>query len=369
MTTTRAAVVRETSGPFTIEELELDDPRDTEVRVRMAASGICHTDAIVRDGERPTPLPVVLGHEGAGIVEAVGAAVRGVREGDHVVLSMNTCGRCPKCLAGENTYCDESWARNFGARRPDGSTAFSRSGGELVGSHFFGQSSFSQLTNADERSVVVVDPELPLELLGPLGCGLQTGAGSVINVLRPGPGSSFAVFGAGAVGLAGLLAARLIGCERIIAVDIHASRLALAEELGATDVVDARAGDVAAQIAELTGGAGVSTALDTTGIPDVLRAAVDALAVRGTLGIVGGGPPGATTPIDTSQLNRGWTLRLIIEGDAVPQQFIPMMIRHWQAGRFPFDRLITQYPIAQINEAFADSAAGTTIKPVVIHGG
>lgn len=365
---TRAAVVREPHGDLLIEELELDDLRPTEVRVRMVATGVCHTDAVVRDQIYPTPLPAVLGHEGAGVVDSIGSAVTTVAPGDHVVLSVNTCGQCKNCLEGASTYCESLYALNFGGRRADGTTALSDEADEAVSSHFFGQSSFATFATADERAVVKIADDVPLELMGPLGCGIQTGAGAVMNSLAPRAGTSIAIFGAGAVGLSALLAAVAVGCGRIIAVDVNPERLALARELGATDTVDAREPDVAGRIRELTGD-GVDFALETSGRSDVLRQAADALAVRGTVGVVGAQAPGSETAFETGlSMTRGWSLKMIIEGDSIPQVFIPRLIELWRQGRFPFDRLVRNYPFEQINEAFAASERGEVIKPVVVFG-
>ena len=363
---TEAAVVREKDGPFQLEQVELDDLRADEVRVRLVGAGVCHTDAVVREQIYPTPLPAVLGHEGSGVVEAVGEAVVGVAVGDHVVLSVNTCGRCRQCLAGEGSYCTDLYARNFGGTRPDGSTALRDQDGGQLSSHFFGQSSFARRANVQARSVVPIPADVPLELMGPLGCGIQTGAGAVMNALRPEAGSSLAVFGAGAVGLSAVLAARAVGCGRIVAVDVVPERLTLAQELGATDVVDARDGDAAERIMELTSGQGVDYALETTGVAAVLRTAADSLAIRGTVGVVGAQAPGEETAFETGlSMTRGWRLQMIIEGDAVPQTFIPRLVELWRQGRFPFDRLVTFYDLADIEQAFADSKAGGTIKPVL----
>jgi aryl-alcohol dehydrogenase len=284
-----------------------------------------------------------------------------------VVLSVNSCGRCRQCLAGDNTYCADLYARNFGGTRPDGSTALrDPENREAISSHFFGQSSFARRANVQARSVVPVPPDVPLELMGPLGCGIQTGAGAVMNSLRPPAGSSIAVFGAGAVGLSAVLAAQAVGCAQIVAVDIVPERLSLAKELGATDTVDARDGDAAERIKELTGGLGVDFALETSGVAAVLRTAADSLALRGTVGLVGAQAPGQETSFETGlSMTRGWKLQMIIEGDAVPQTFIPRLIELWRKGRFPFDRLVTFYDFADIEKAFADSAAGGTIKPVL----
>ena len=254
--TTQAAVVESGGAPFTLVEVELDEPRADEVLVRMTAAGLCHTDLGVASGGLPFPLPGVLGHEGAGVVERVGAAVTSVVPGDHVLLSFTSCGGCGNCRGGHPAYC-ATWLPDnlIGGARRDGSATITR-GGEPLGGHFFGQSSFARLAVADERSVVKVDPSAPLETIAPLGCGVQTGVGAVWNVLRPGPGSTVVVAGAGAVGLSAVMAAALTPALQIVAVDVVPSRLDLARKLGATHVVDASTEDLPARIAEITGGAG-----------------------------------------------------------------------------------------------------------------
>ncbi len=362
---TRAAVVRGAHQPFEIATVELDDPRPDEVRVRMVASGVCHTDAVVRDQMVPTPLPAILGHEGAGIVEAIGVNVTTVLPGDSVVLSLNTCGKCEQCLTGHVAYCTQMSALNFGGRRADGSTAFSDDSGP-ISSHFFGQSSFAAHTNAPERSVVKVDADLPLELLGPLGCGIQTGAGAVLNSLEVPTGSTFAVFGTGAVGSSAILAAVVAGCTTIIAVDNVGSRLDLAKELGATHVINSGTQDVAAEVERITRGRGIDNAVDTTGVPAVLRQAADVLGIRGTVALIGAAAMGSEVHFEIgASLAKGWHFRTIIEGDAVPQVFIPQLIALWRQGRFPFDKLVRTYSLEDINQAFEDSRSGKVLKPVL----
>lgn len=365
---TTAAIATAPNTPFSIDAIELDDLRPDEVRVQMVASGVCHTDAAVRDGVIPTRFPVVLGHEGAGIVEAVGSAVQSVRPGDHVVLSANSCGHCAQCLSGRLAYCDDLYERNFAAHRPDGTTAFTNQTGEPVGSTFFGQSSFAAFSNVAERSVVPVDPDVDLTLVAPLGCGMQTGAGAILNELRPHPGASVAIFGTGAVGMAALLATRLTGATSIIAVDVVDSRLELADELGATHTINSRTENTAERLRHITAGHGVDFALDTTGIPAVLRTAVDALAVRGTAALVGSSRAGTEAHFEIGEsLNKGWTFKTIIQGSSVPQTFIPALIGLWKQGRFPFDRFIRHYPHAGITTAFDDAERGVVIKPVIVY--
>ena len=360
-----AAVARKVHAPLEFAALDLGGLGPNEVRVRMVATGVCHTDALVRDGVLPGTMPIVLGHEGAGIVEEVGTAVTSLAPGDHVVLGFNSCGTCSQCISGHPAYCATFPPLNFGGERPDGSTSLSE-GGARVGSHFFGQSSFATLANVAERSVVRVSDSVPLELLGPLGCGITTGAGTVLNVLKPPTGSSIVIFGAGAVGNAALLAAVVAGCSTIVMVDIVPARLALALELGATHVVNGLQEDSVARIREITG-LGAGFAIDTTGNPRVFRQMVDALAPQGHAALVGAAAPGVEASIDIGTfLINSPTITAVIEGDAIPQSFIPHLVGLFEAGRFPFDRLVKTYPFSEINQAFADSEAGTTIKPVVL---
>ncbi|MFW0873046.1 NAD(P)-dependent alcohol dehydrogenase [Rhodococcoides corynebacterioides] len=365
-TTITAAVARSTGDPLTIESLELDELRSNEVRVRMVASGVCHTDAIVRDGIYPTPLPAVLGHEGAGVVEGIGSDVTTVAVGDHVVLSAAYCGKCVQCRSGRVAYCENLFAEDFGGRRHDGTTSLTSESGP-VSSHFFGQSAFSTHANVVETSIIKVDKNVPLETLAPLGCGLQTGAGAVLNDLRPAPGTSIAVFGTGAVGSAAIMAARIAGCTTVIAVDLHDSRLELAETIGATHTVNGRTDDVVERIADITGGAGLNFALDTTAVPAVLQQAAASLGIGGTVALVGAAAPGTEVTFEIgASLVKGWTFKTIIQGSSVPQQFIPRLVELFEQGRFPFDKLIRHYRFDDINTAFADSENGSTIKPVVV---
>jgi aryl-alcohol dehydrogenase len=277
-----AAVVYEKSGPFNLERLELDRPDDDEVLVRMVATGVCHTDLAARDQHLPIPLPGVFGHEGAGVVEQIGARVTKVRPGDHVVLSWKYCGACPSCLSGAQSYCRDFFPHNFSGARPDGRITM-RKGDQPIHGSFFGQSSFATFSLTHEKNVVPVRRDTPLEVLGPLGCGVLTGTGAVIHSLRPKAGSSIAVFGAGTVGLSAVMAAAICGCTTIIAVGLNAERLKLAMELGATHAVSARQDDPVAAIRDLTGG-GVQFSLECVGAPAVLRQAVEALAMPGVCG-------------------------------------------------------------------------------------
>ena len=359
-----AAVVWEPQGSFSLEEVELEEPRAGEVLVRIMAAGVCHTDLATRDGGLPPVPPVVLGHEGAGVVERVGQGVTKVSPGDHVVLTFGFCGNCPNCKRGRPSYCSMFMAHNAAGIRMDGTTPLS-SGGRPINGLFFSQSSFATHAIATERNAIKVPADAPLELLGPLGCGIQTGAGSVLNALQPRPGQSIAVFGAGSVGMAAVLGAVVAGCTTIVAVDLNRDRLALAAELGATHTIDPTQGDPVQTIRDATGGAGADYSLECTGVPQVLRQAFDCLAVPGLCGAVGVAPLGTEVGLDTFTLLVGRGVRGIIEGDSVPDVFIPAMVELWQQGRFPFDRLIRHYDFAQINEAATDSEKGVTLKPVL----
>ena len=362
----QAALVRKVGGPFRIETVDVGAPREHEVRVRMIATGMCHTDLVVRDGF-PVPLPIVLGHEGAGVVESVGAQVLSLRPGDHVVLSFNSCATCPNCAADRPAYCYNLLAHNFSGVRPaDGTSALSQSGEKVYG-NFFGQSSFGTYAIAHERNAVKVNASLPLELLGPLGCGIQTGAGAVVNSLRLKAGESLAIFGGGAVGLSALLGARAVDGGMVIVVEPNAVRATVAKQLGATHVINPQeAVDVLARIRELSGG-GVNYALDTTGIPAVIGVAVETMLPNGMLGLIAVPPPDAMLPANMmSMLVRGVGVKCITEGDADPKQFIPRMIDWYHAGRFPFDRLVTKFRFDQINEAAHASVKGEAIKPVLV---
>lgn len=360
-----SAVLRGVGQPFSLETVELEAPREREVLVRVVSTGICHSDLAVRAGHLPLPTPVILGHEGSGVVEAVGPGVRKVVPGDHVALSFAFCGECVECQAGHPVYCRLSAAMNLSGTRADGSTAYRRDG-EVVYGHFVGQSSFASHALVSDSAVVKVPHDVPLELLAPLGCGVQTGAGTVLNDFHPPYGSSLAVTGAGTVGLSGIMAARVIGCSTIVAVDIHDSRLELAEELGATHTINSRQGDLGARLLEASGGAGINYCLDTTGLQSVMTEACGALSVRGTLGVVGVSPPGTRIDLDPWGMLLGRTVRGNMEGDVVPDVFIPYLLELHSQGRFPFDRLITNCGgLEQINEAVEAIESGEVVKAVL----
>ncbi|MET7722499.1 NAD(P)-dependent alcohol dehydrogenase [Streptomyces mirabilis] len=362
MTTTRAAVLRGHDRTFAVEDVELGPLRPDEILVRIAGVGMCHTDMMPRDPGFAARLgPVVLGHEGSGTVEQVGSAVTRMQVGDHVLLSFDSCGWCATCLLGAPAYCTEFSQRNMTGRRTDGTHGATDRDGAPLAVRWFGQSSFAEHAVATERNAVVVDRELPLELLGPLGCGLQTGAGAVLNEMAPSAGQSIAVFGAGAVGLAAVMAAKIAGAADIVVVDLVPGRLDLALELGATRTVPGDTDDVLARI--VNGGPGVDFTLDTTGVPGVMRTAVACLARPGKAVLVGVGSKEVSVP---PAMLAGRTLTFSLEGNSVPQLFLPKLLRFWERGLFPFEKLVRTYSLDDINQAESDAIAGTTVKPVLL---
>ena len=362
---TLAAVATQIGKPLSLMELDIEDPRDDEILVRIVASGICHTDLVVQAGMLPVPMPVILGHEGAGVVEKIGSKISKVKPGDHVVLSFNSCGSCESCSENEPAYCYEFMPRNFGATREDGTTALSMKNSP-VHSNFFGQSSFASFSICRELNTVKVPKTVDLSLLGPLGCGILTGAGAVINALPVKDGSSFLVFGTGSVGLSSVMAAQIQGASTIIAIDLNDERLEMARELGATHVFNPNeTTDLVEKIIEITTH-GVTAALDTTGLPDVIRDAVLCLAPRGSCGILGACPPDFEVTINELHFfSGGRKLIGIVEGSAYPDTMIPKLINYFEEGRFPFDRLIKFYDFESINQAIEDSETGKTIKAIV----
>lgn len=362
-----AAVQRKPHGAPEIERLSLEDPRPDEVLVRIRGVGVCHTDMVMRDGLLPVPMPVVLGHEGAGVVEAVGSAVSDLSVGDHVVLSFASCGGCGACHDHAPAYCEAWVPLNFFGARADGTTALVDAAGGAVHSHVFGQSSFASHVVVNRRNAVKVASDLPLELLGPLGCGIQTGAGAVLNACKVRAGSSVAVIGAGAVGLSAVMGASIAGATIIAALDINPERVALSLELGATHAFDASSASMQEHAAAAGVPAGFDYIIDTTGLAEVCNAALPALANRGELALVGAYAGGAEIRANaTHVMSGGRVVRGVVEGSSDPAAFIPELIAHYRAGRFPFDRLVRYFEFSEIAEAIAAGESGRVIKPVLL---
>lgn len=360
--TIKAAVLREPSAALKLETLNLRDLEPHEVESRMVASGVCHTDMYIRDQNMPTPLPTVLGHEGAGIVEQVGSAVSTVAPGDHVVMSFLSYGNCRFC---QSAYCVECLPRNFDPSRSEEHPQTTDEHGTPVHVSFFGQSSFSTRTVASSRNVIKVPDDVPLEMLAPLGCGLMTGAGAVLNTFDVPPGSSIAVFGTGAVGLAAVMGAIVAGATTIVAVDIVDDRLTLATTLGATATVNPRHGDPLEALRSIAPD-GFDYTIETTGHTDVLEQAIDVLGIRGSCGIIGAPPAGSRASFDVlTHFAMGRTIRGIVAGDPVLGTFIPTLVELYRQGRFPIDKLVQFYDLDQVNEAMADSEKGLAVKPLL----
>lgn len=361
----KAAVIPEKGADFEFQSLKIRPPQGDEVLVKIVATGMCHTDLSARDQYYPVPLPVVLGHEGAGVVQAIGEDVKDLEVGDHVILTFGYCGHCDQCYAGRQPYCAEFFERNFGGSDVDGSHVISDNEQAEMNDHFFSQSSFATLAISRENNTIKVPKEAPIELLGPLGCGIQTGAGAVINALKVTPGSSFVTWGAGAVGLSGLLAAKLCSAATIIAVDIVDSRLELAKELGATHVINSKDEDAVEAIKDITNG-GANFALESTGVPAILTQGVAALGSLGKIAVVGAPPLETPAEFDVNDLLiNGKSIVGNVESDIAPKKFISDLVDLYLKGDFPFDKLVKYYDFDDINQAVKDSEDGTTLKPIL----
>jgi aryl-alcohol dehydrogenase len=367
-TTAIGAVVASAGAAFEMRDLVVDDPRDDEIVVRLVASGICHTDATAQAGGLPFPHPALLGHEGAGVVERIGRNVSTLAEGDHVVVSFNFCGECTQCITGRPVQCDTWVPRNLaGGFRMDGSSPMSLTDGTHLHSHFFGQSSFATRAVVRAAAAIKVSKDAPLPMLAPLVCGFQTGAATMLQVLNPGLGDTVVVFGAGGVGLSAIMAAKLSAAARIIAVDVVPGRLALATDLGATHTVNAASSDSIEAIMEITGGRGADRILEATGNTAVLKQALGVTAMDATLAIVGAPPFGSEVAVDVlDTIVKGPRIVGVNQGRSVPRVVIPALVDHFLAGRMPFDKLITTYPLADINQAIHDMHDGSVIKPVLL---
>jgi aryl-alcohol dehydrogenase len=368
-TTMSAMTIASAGAPFVRRTLELDDPHPDEVLVRIEAVGMCHADLAVRAGEFPFPLPGVAGHEGAGTVVQVGSEVTTVEPGDRVMLTFDSCGRCRACAAGIPSQCAEFVARNFtNGARPDGCPNL-YDGENVVHGNFFGQSSFATYALARERNttaVPTVAADVPSSVLAPLGCGVQTGAGAVLNVLRPETSSTVAVFGAGVVGLSAVMAAHLLPIEQLVVVDVLDSRLELARELGATTVLNSRDNDPVEAIRDLTGG-GVAHVVESSGVPAVLVQAISSLGIGGAAAVVGVPPFGTTAPIDVADVvNNSKRVYGVVEGRSNPPTFLPDLAALVAAGRLPVGKLVTTFGLDEVEQAAEAMAAGTATKPVLL---
>ena len=356
----RAAIAVEPGAELVLQDCELDSPLPHEIVVQIDACGICHTDLVARDGGLPLPMPVVLGHEGVGTVRDAGSEVQDLAAGDRVLLSFGHCGTCPRCQAQLPAYCQHAWAHNLRCSRADGTSALRWRGSPLAG-YFFGQSSFATHCVVDARQAVRLDPDLPAHLMAPLACGVQTGMGAVMNVLRPLSSVAVAVSGCGTVGLSAIMAARLSGCRAIAAVDVLPARLELALQLGATHACLSSETGLTRTLRKLD----IRHALDTTGASKVIEGILDILQPQGTVVCAGLGHGEPLRVHPTMLATTGKSLRGTVEGDAEPSRFVPRMVQWYREGRLPLERLVRVYPFEQINEAIDDMRAGRAVKPVL----
>ncbi|KAL1837770.1 hypothetical protein VTJ49DRAFT_3406 [Mycothermus thermophilus] len=377
---TTALVVPELNGKFELREVCLAEIQPDEVLVEIHASGLCHTDLSFATGVLPCQPGAVLGHEGAGVVLETGSAVTHVTPGDKVLLSFTHCETCAPCKSGHPAYCHDFNPRNMNGRRPDGSASMYTTSSKNSStteektplfSSFFGQSSFARHTLVHRSSVVRVPADADLGLYAPLGCGMQTGAGAVLKSLGVREGSSVAVFGAGSVGMASIMAAAHVARAKVvIAVDVQPARLELARKLGATHTVLASrepgAKSTVEQIREICPPLGVDYAVDCTGVPGVIRDMVDSLGTKGRASTVGAPGFGKEVSIDVMQhLTYGKEYVGCCEGDSLPSEFIPYLMDLHAKGQFPMEEFIEYYDFEDYEKAIEDIHAGKVIKAVL----
>jgi len=355
-----AAIAHGEEKDLTIEKVDLVKPNKDEVLIEIVASGICHTDISARDKERPEP-PVVLGHEGAGIVQEIGENVDYVEAGDHVVMTFLACEECEMCLMGHPGQCENIMELNFFGYAKDGTKRHSLDGQEL--GMFFGQSSFATHAVVNVQNIVKVPKDVDLSVVAPFGCGIQTGAGTVLNGFKPKAGSTIAVLGMGGVGLSGVMAAQIAGCSEIIAVDVKENRLEKAKEVGATATINSEDIDkFYDQVREIVE-EGPDYILDTTGVQPLMEEAIRSMNNGGTFAPVGAG---FKLTITNSFMEQNKSLIGLNQGDSIPKLFIPKLIEFYKNGQLPVDKLIAKFDFNEINDAIAASESGEAIKPVLV---
>lgn len=361
-----AVVVHDPAHGARVETVEVDEPHAGEVLVRIAASGVCGSDLHVLHGRATVAtFPLVLGHEAAGVVEAVGAGVESVRVGDHVVLALyGPCGHCASCRTGDIVHCHgpERVAATFG-KMADGSTRLHQGG---VPVHpFVGIGSLAEYAVVRAAQTVVVDRDLPLDVIALAGCGVTTGLGAVFNTARVGPGDRVAVVGCGGVGLNVVQGARLAGATTIVAVDPQPSKLDLASDFGATHVVDPTQQPMHDAVREIVPG-GVDVAFEVVGNPELVAATFELVRPGGLCVMVGSPGPGSTIPISGTSLFMERRLAGCVGGSNVPARDIPRIMDLYRAGRIELDRLVTQrLPLARFGDAVAAAEAGTVARSVI----
>ena len=364
----KAAIAWGPGQPLSIEEVDVMPPQAGEVRVRIVATGVCHTDAFTLSGEDPEGVfPCILGHEGGGIVESVGEGVTSVKVGDHVIpLYTPECGECKFCKSGKTNLCQKIRATQGKGLMPDGTTRFSKDGQPIY--HYMGTSTFSEYTVLPEISIAKVDPAAPLEEVCLLGCGVTTGIGAVMNTAKVKEGESVAIFGLGGIGLSAVIGARLAKAGRIIAIDINESKFELARKLGATDCINPNDYDKPIQevIVEMTDG-GVDFSFECIGNVKVMRAALECChkgwGESVIIGVAGAGQEISTRPF---QLVTGRVWRGSAFGGVRGRSELPSYVQRYMQGEFRLDDFITHtMPLEQINEAFDLMHEGKSIRTVI----
>lgn len=353
------------SRPLVVQEVDLDGPGRDEVLVRMVAAGVCHSDLSVIDGTRPRPVPMVLGHEAAGIVETVGDGVSDLAPGDHVLcVFVPSCGHCAPCASGRPALCEPGAAHNGAGDLLSGARRLSRRGEPLH--HHMGVSGFAEYATLSRRSLIKVDKDIPLHVAAMFSCAVLTGVGAVMNTAQVRPGASVAVIGLGGVGLAALLGALAAGAGRVVAVDMARDKLDFARELGATDAVLASDPDAAGQIRAATGG-GVDYAIELAGAVPALELAY-AITARGGV-TVSGGLPHPEAKLTLPALNiiaEERTIKGSYLGGCVPQRDLPRMFDMYRRGVLPVDRLMThRMPLEEINLAMDQLRSGAAIRQII----
>ena len=360
----KAAVIEEKGQEFRIVDMEIEGPHRDEVLVKVAACGVCHTDDIARNQMVPVPLPAVFGHEGAGVIEAVGPGITEFKPGDKVGFSFGYCGTCEACRTGRPYGCRENRRLNFGGVAFDNTWRLRYK--EAPVSSFFGQGAFATYAVVHKNNLIPVPEDMPLGLVAPMGCGIQTGAGAVFNYLKPEADTSIIVSGCGPVGLSAVMAAKIVGCSTIIACDIVESRLEMAKEIGATHTINSREVESVPDAARaITDGEGTHYAVDCTGIGECVRASLNCTRPLGICAVVGATKL-LTINVEEELMGLVKTLGGVVEGNCIPQLFIPKLIHYYKEGKFPFDKLIKYYRFEDINQAFADTKRGEVIKAVLL---
>lgn len=353
-----AALTAAVDSPFRVLELDLDEPRDDEVLIRIEASGVCASDAHTRSGRIPSPLPCVLGHEGAGIVERVGSRVTHVAPGDHVALSwMPSCGTCRHCVTGRPVLCTQAAPHMLAGTLLDGTSRL-RDGDDPV-FHYSFLSTFASHAVVPGASAIRIDPEVPFGVAAITGCAILTGFGAAVNRAKVAPGSSVLVFGAGGVGLSAVMGAQLSGAAQIIVVDPIEEKRAQARSFGATATIDAH-DDVVGIVRSLTDGDGVDVAIDAVGAPPVLGQAFDATVRGGTIVCVGVPGADARPSLPGPDLVRHEKIVTgTLYGSSRPSVDVPRVLSLYRRGLLPLDRLVSKaYVLDDIDAAFTDLEAG-----------